>query len=518
MADESPSTAGKRFSDHLRQIREEREISVDEIHHETQIAESLIESFEAGRLYEHPTYNRVYLRSFVKAYADALNISRETALESLDAALEGTYDNRLASRYLSDGAEAEVPRGDAHSGSPSDPAGEEPASSPSRDPVETPDAPTAGGPEGRGGIVGPPRAVGEDPPAEADPDVPAQRVEDPPPSSRAGRSEDPTADDEETSAPEAPRTDAASSPSDTPEEPAPSSSSAPEGAAPDSSPTSEETPSWMEGGSEKSSASAEASSLEEEAAADEPTAPAPDPAPAASTEREEASPLGAGESGIVGEATELGSGTDEPSPGGDLGPSPRTNRGAARSEAGWVSTLLGNTPPVYLAGAGVAVVLLVLVGLGYAYFSSDAPEEPTAATSPPDTTMAASVSSAASTAPPQPPRADVRLGSTVHLTVLATTNVSALRIQRDEDLRRPYWIEAGEADVFPFQERVTLENGLSDVRLFVEGYPYPVSPQDTAGVLELTRSGLQTFVDTLRGAPASLSVSPDTIPVGTPTQ
>jgi hypothetical protein len=510
MADESSSTAGKRFSEDLRHIREERDISVSEIHHETQIAETLIESFEAGRLYDHPTYNRVYLRSFVKAYADAVRISRERALEALDAALEGTYEDALASTYLTDRSETDGSSEDASTG-PSNGGDPSPES---RDPANTPEAPTAGGPEGRGGIVGPPRAVGEDPPAKAEPDLPDSPVQESPPPAPAARVDsssedtssgdspsppDETADDPEAASTTSESSDPVPDESDAPDAPDPSSDpKEPDGS--DDSAATDNDPAWMQEGAEDSPSDG--------------VRPSSSPAGG-----EEESALGTGQSGIVGEPTELGSG-----PSGDAlsaaqagGAPSRSGPEASRSDSRWTS-LLNGLPQHYVAGAGIVVVLLVLVGLGIAYFSSDETEQsPPTATGPPDTTMAAGPA-ATETAAPQRPPADVRLGSTIHLTVLARDTVSALRIERDEDLRRPYWIVEGEAEVFPFQERVSIENELSNVRLFVEGYPYPVQPQDTSEGLELTRSGLQSFVDTLRGAPASLSVSPDTIPVGPPTQ
>jgi hypothetical protein len=102
--------------------------------------------------------------------------------------------------------------------------------------------------------------------------------------------------------------------------------------------------------------------------------------------------------------------------------------------------------------------------------------------------------------------------------VLATDNVSGIRIRRDDDLRRPYWIGEGTAQVFPFQQEVTVEDELDDVDLFLAGFPYPVPPQDTADGLTITRAQARAFVDTLRGAPATLSVPVDTIPVGAPEQ
>jgi cytoskeletal protein RodZ len=515
MADESSSTAGKRFSEDLRHIREKQDLSVSEIHHETQIPETLIESFEAGRLYDHPSYNRVYLRSFVKAYADAVRIQREMALECLDAALEGTYEDALASTYLTDRSGPDASSEDA----PPEPSDGGAPSRESRDPADTPEAPTAGGPEGRGGIVGPPRAVGEDPPAEAEPNLPDSPIEDSPPPPREGQSDrsssdssapdgssagstpppDEAGDDPEAASPTPEPSDPVPDASDSTDAPDTSSDATDPDAADDPSATGN-SPAWMEEEAEESSNT---------------DRPASSPAGG-----EEEPALGAGQGGIVGEPSELGSGPSGDAPSAaQAGRTPsRSGPGASRSESnGWAS-LLNDLPQHYVTGAGIVVVLLVLVGLGIAYVSSDETEQSTpAATGPPDTTVAAGPADT-ETATPQRPPADVRLGSTIHLTVLATDTVSALRIERDEDLRRPYWIVEGEAEVFPFQERVTVENELPNVRLFVEGYPYPVQPEDTSEGLELTRSGLQSFVDTLRGAPPSLSVSPDTIPVGPPPQ
>jgi hypothetical protein len=163
-----------------------------------------------------------------------------------------------------------------------------------------------------------------------------------------------------------------------------------------------------------------------------------------------------------------------------------------------------------------------MVGLGIAFFSSgDAPTADTqaSATTVSDTATAASEpDTTTSSSTSRPPPADVTLGESIPLTILATGNVSGIRIRRDDDLRRPYWIGEGEAHVFPFEERATIENELGDIQLFLAGYPYPLSPEDTVGGIEITRSQVEAFTDTLRGAPATLTVTPDTIPVGAPQQ
>ena len=520
MADQSPPTAGKRFSEDLRRIREERDISVAEIQEETQIAETLITSFEEGRLYDHPTYNRVYLRSFIRAYADALNISRSDALEGLDAALDGTYDDALASKYLggrsSTGRTTGSDARETPDGASDDPAGAS---------IDVQDAPTAGGPEGRGGIVGPPRAVGESPEdsplGEPEPptsgagrDEPDEPERDPPEPDESG-STPPAAEDPEPETtggpdPSAPTDESASDPAPPADDPAPPADDPAPPADADEPPGDEEqgdgaagasdTPDWMP-------------APDDEAEAD---VSRPEPSPASSAEAPEDGPVGADDLGVVGDPSELGSSpAGEEELGGPTGPSAS---GRSRSgSGGWGEDLLGEGRSLYVTGFGIAVVLLVLVGLGIAYFSTGGGDPTANAASEADSTMASAPADTAAQ-PSRPPPADVSVGSTVDLMILADTNVGGLRVQRDDDLRRPYWIEEGEADLFPFQEAVTIENGLSDVRLFIEGYPYPVDPSDTTDVLQITRAQAEAFVDTLRGAPPTLSVSPDTIPVGTSNQ
>lgn len=532
MADE-PLSAGKRFSDDLRRIREDRGVSVDQIHNETRIARTLIESFEEGRLYEHPTYNRVYLRSFIKAYADAVAISREPALEGLDAALDGTYQHDLASRYLegdgSGAGPAEAPA--AEPDAPADPPAAEDDS-----PRTSPDGPTAGGPEGRGGIVGPPRAVGEEPEDEVIPtdQPPPETVsdepvgdaeEDVPDDADAPADLPPTAEQEEDAAePVSSKPDEpAASPPDDEEEPPDKEDVADEDESDADAPADvpdlsgpealRATPDDEDSGDEAGGADDETPSwMAEEGGAPD---PAETPAAGGSREPDDAPPLGEG-TGIVGEPTEMGSG-------GAAAPSAaQADPASAPSASGDNGVLGDDNRRMLITGIGIAVVLLVLVGLGVAYMSSDDEAAPTA----PDTMTTAATpapapaDTAADTTPvrdPRPPLANVTLGTEIPLLVVADSNVSALRIQRDDDLRRPYWIEQGEASLFPFEERVIIGSEFDDIRLFIEGYPYPVAPEDTVDGLEITRERAQAFVDTLRGDPPSLSVETDTIPVGEPT-
>ena len=166
-----------------------------------------------------------------------------------------------------------------------------------------------------------------------------------------------------------------------------------------------------------------------------------------------------------------------------------------------------------LVGSLLAVVvvggLLVAWSMGV-FGSEEAVPTESPAVSDPAATQAAS-DTAASPEPQRPPPANLTLGETLHLTVVAETDVTGIRVRRDNDLRRPYWIEAGEATVFPFSEQIIVEQQWEAVdRLLLEGYSYPLDRRNAAGRLVLTREEVEAFADTLRGAPAGLSITPDT--------
>ena len=521
MADESSVAAGKRFARDMKRIREDRGFSVEELHKETRIARSLIQSFEEGGLYDHSTFNEVYLRSFVRAYAEALGIAPEAALNGLEAALNESYDDQLAQEYLQSPASAEegqMGEGDEEAGA---------SASPDRSP---PRAPVAGGPEGRGGLVGPPRALGEEGPSigegdrasqdeEADASVPSSSADErrpsseeaPSSSSQDAPSQESTGGDEDESreepAPAAPIEDEKEREAPSPGNETEDDKEPP--AEPDD--TDDESlnvrPSWMDEEPEDEDEVGSASTV-------------PSASEGASPDAAPASPIGEAEdTGIVGEPTAMGEGAEQGPPhaaGSESGSGVAAR--SSRGPSGWLQFLGGERQEMLWAGLGIAVVVVVLIGLGVAFFSSEeSPDEAPARTTPAATDTAATASPPDTAAAPDlPPPANVTLGPSIPLTVLATDNVSGIRIRRDDDLRRPYWIGEGQAQVFPFEQRVTIQNELTDVKLFLAGYPYPVSPADTAGGLEITRSQAEAFVDTLRGAPASLSVTPDTIAVGAP--
>lgn len=177
------------------------------------------------------------------------------------------------------------------------------------------------------------------------------------------------------------------------------------------------------------------------------------------------------------------------------------------------STLFAAIISLVVLGAAGALITVYLEGTSP---PSDSASEPArrGATSegrPSPDSQAVTDSTEAKEPTPPRPRTDVTLGDTLHITVLATADVREIRVQKDDDLRRPYWIEKGEAKVFPFVRRITLQNRLDSLRLLLERYPYPVSRTDDEGRIVITRDTAQQFFDTLRTSPSAVPVSPDTV-------
>lgn len=100
MPDETVAASGAQFARDLRQIRVQKDLTIQDIHNETRISVDLIASFEEHGLFEHPSFNQVYLRSFVRSYASTLGIAPDVAQKGLEAALQGRYGNQLAVKYL----------------------------------------------------------------------------------------------------------------------------------------------------------------------------------------------------------------------------------------------------------------------------------------------------------------------------------------------------------------------------------------------------------------------------------
>jgi len=411
MPDDLDTPALRRFARDLRRIREDRSVSLAAIQEETQVHASHLKSFEEGVLHEESRMNGVYLKAFVRAYAEAIGLPAEPVMNHLKSALSGTYDDKLAASFL-DVPPTQDDAGDAE-GSAAEHSEEEGAEAPSSSP------------HGRVGPAANPSPDSEEGPVHDSPPDPSPPAE----------KERPGVEEEEASA----RAAGHSSPAET------------------------------KGDSSRRS---ERSERKEK-----------DPGRVLSEER---------------------------------GSSFRT-ASTSRSLEDVVADHRGKV----LSIVGIVLVFVLIGGLGRLWMrSGDEAKSPSRAESverAPAAEAGPSTSEASADSPapaPQTPRrapADIALGDTLHVTVRATGDVRELRVQQDGNLRRPYWIEAGEARVFPFTERVTLQNQLDSLQLLLEGYQYPITSTDAEGRVIIRRDTAEQFADTLRGSPVPISPPLDTI-------
>jgi len=456
MSDEK-GAAEARFADHMRRIRGAREISIEDIHEKTRIAEPLIETFEDGNLSGHPTFNEVYLRSFVRSYAEVLGISPEDALAALDAALEGTYDRALVEKYLS---------------------GEQ------RD--------ESGGESGRL--------------RKEDADLP--RLVEPFPGTEAVEEAEEAADDAvEPGFPDGfPRVtrlkkagvqnlDDLRAVDDLQSLP---------GIGPAYAEEIRGALRSLEGDKSEEEDTGEATPSEKETS------------PASST----------------GEEGEQPDGDDGDASGDGRSQAPVTRSthagsfGESRSASGLASATPLGRSRLLLIGA---VALLFVAGLGMWLLSGGSEESPTdpdptpsttaPADPPPDSAAQAEDPAAApqTTAGPseREPSPDPVLADTLHLTVRADSVLEPIQVQRDEDLRRPYWVNQGEQVVFPFTDQVVVEEEQDRISLFLEGHSLSMTP-DTGDQMRIDRARAEAILDTVQAPAPEWTSSPDTIPVGPP--
>lgn len=324
MPDESVAQAGSRFARDMKRIREARGISRSDIHEETMISVELIRSFEERGLVDHPSFNRVYLRSFVRSLAQCTDIDPAFVVQELERALNGRYTNQLAVEYLDE------------------------------EPVDS--------------------------------------------------SADSSASDE------------------TPEDADSDSSSAP---------------------------------------------------------------------------------PQSPESGGTTASSGRTRRPRSRRRA-------SDSVQVAIAAILGLIIVAGLLWLAWTMLSGDGSEATPQATSPPDTTAEAAAAPVDTSTTPRRPV----LGDTMYVTVVAgDEKIDPIRIRRDTDLRRPYYIEAQQAAVFPAQDSVILERELSSIRVLLNGYAFPIAAHRTEDAIRITRASAQAFLDTAELERPPVPAVPDTFAV-----
>jgi transcriptional regulator with XRE-family HTH domain len=405
MSTESIPSALQRFARDLRRLREQREISISALNEATQVPESHIQKFEEGTLYEESRMNAVYLKAFVRAYAETLEIPPGAVVNQLEAALEDEYNNQLAVQFLE--------------GPPSE-----------ADDQRSPDTESLPSPD-----------------RDAEPIPPDDSTEKDLTGVPEGVTEEHASSDSESKEPEV------------------------------------------------------ASDRDEEGRTESPKDDSRSPSPSFPRSGDSS----ASRRGASSQSSSFGSGARRV-----------WNRygGAVTSVALllFVLALGGGAASLYFGGEGAGA-------------SSDpaASADLTARPASPDTSVPAETvetdtgtaeTGLGSSSQSQRPSANVTLGDTLYAIVEATSVVAGMRVQQDDDLRRPYWIEEGEARVFPFTGRITIENQLDSLRLFLEHYPYPTTRTNEEGQIIISRDTAEQFADTLRGKPASFPTPSDTVQIG----
>ena len=92
-----------RYAQDLRALRKIRGVSIETIHNQTRIIESVLRGYEANCLSDNSSFHRIYLRSLTRAYAQVVGLEVNQILEALDMALDGSYDGRLDPNFDPEG-------------------------------------------------------------------------------------------------------------------------------------------------------------------------------------------------------------------------------------------------------------------------------------------------------------------------------------------------------------------------------------------------------------------------------
>lgn len=83
----------------LAQLRKKENLTIQDIYDVTRLPASIIKSIENESIFNDPTKNSTYVRSFVRTYARALKISENDIVTALDQKFDGKYDGLIKNRY-----------------------------------------------------------------------------------------------------------------------------------------------------------------------------------------------------------------------------------------------------------------------------------------------------------------------------------------------------------------------------------------------------------------------------------
>lgn len=102
------------------------------------------------------------------------------------------------------------------------------------------------------------------------------------------------------------------------------------------------------------------------------------------------------------------------------------------------------------------------------------------------------------TAPALSPRYVV--GDTLRLFIVALDTLNPVRVQVDERLRAPYWIEPGDSLEFDVARHIVIQRRADRLALSIGGRRIPIVDADSEGTVRLTPARAQEILDSLRTA------------------
>lgn len=97
----------------LKQIREERGVSLEKVYDHVRVQLPVLRDFEAGKLVNSGMFNPVYQRSLLRGYATVLSVPAAPLLDAYAIALEGQYEAGSLARLIR-GEISELPTGGAN--------------------------------------------------------------------------------------------------------------------------------------------------------------------------------------------------------------------------------------------------------------------------------------------------------------------------------------------------------------------------------------------------------------------
>ncbi len=81
-------------------IRQKSQVSLDDIRVKTKVYPHIIKQFETDALSDHPLFNDLYVKAFIRSYSKVVGIDPENTVTLFEKAKDGVYGRELAVKHL----------------------------------------------------------------------------------------------------------------------------------------------------------------------------------------------------------------------------------------------------------------------------------------------------------------------------------------------------------------------------------------------------------------------------------